>query len=329
MERNVVSDGTGVLHEVRAACHRTAAAARLVQIDDGAVADLAGRLVAERGTPGGSPPDPWVVDTTAGDDEEQARLVLTLATVNFGSGYHPRMRKRPGCSGATSTALSVREWAASEPLTATRLASVTADEVHERFGQPTDDPLLGELMGMFARALVELGTHVRDTFHGSFLALVQAAGGRAAGLVGELDRLPSFRDVATYDGRPVPFYKRAQLAAADLDRAFGGTFEDLDDLTAFADNLVPHVLRVEGVLRYDDRLAARIDAGEPLPAGSAEEVEIRAAGVEAVERLRVALGGRGIGVPVRASDLDYLLWRRGSGARFKAIPRHRTRTVFY
>ena len=53
----------------------------------------------------------------------------------------------------------------------------------------------------------------------------------------------------------VPFYKRAQLTAADLSLAFDGkglgSFEDLDQLTIFADNLVPHVLRVDKVLLYE------------------------------------------------------------------------------
>ena len=67
------------------------------------------------------------------------------------------------------------------------------------------------------------------------------------------------------------FYKRAQIAASDL--ALGGVaeFGDLDALTIFADNLVPHVLRCEGVLVYDEGLAAHIDAerlAAPRPAGA-------------------------------------------------------------
>ncbi len=61
------------------------------------------------------------------------------------------------------------------------------------------------------------------------------------------------------------FYKRAQILPADLALAGVAEFDDLDELTIFADNLVPHVLRVDGVLAYDDELAAQIDAGELLP----------------------------------------------------------------
>jgi hypothetical protein len=98
-------------------------------------------------------------------------------------------------------------------------------------------------------------------------------------------------------------------------------FHDLDRLTLFADNLVPHVLRVDGVLVYEPTLAARIDAGELLPPG-ADEREIRGCAVHACELLSERLG-------MSARLIDTALWNRGQGARYKAVPRHRTRTVFY
>jgi hypothetical protein len=125
----------------------------------------------------------------------------------------------------------------------------------------------------------------------------------------------------------VPFYKRAQITAADLHLALGGEgpgrFDDLDRLTIFADNLVPHVLRVDGVLVLDARLAARIDRGELLREGSEEEVELRACAVDAVERLVERMP------KVTAADVDNTLWNRGQGARYKATPRPRCRTVAY
>jgi hypothetical protein len=135
-----------------------------------------------------------------------------------------------------------------------------------------------------------------------------------------------------YDGLKVPLFKRAQLTAADLHLAFGGQglghFTDLDQLTMFADNLVPHVLRIDGVLRYDDRLAERIDREEPIPAGSPEEVEIRACALDAVERMGASL--RAAGHSVTPMQLDYLLWNRGQKPYYKQIkPRHRARSVYY
>jgi hypothetical protein len=147
-----------------------------------------------------------------------------------------------------------------------------------------------------------------------------------------LRRMPFFEDVERWQGRRVPFFKRAQLTAADLALAFDhggwGHFGDLDQLTMFADNLVPHVLRLDGVLDYDDGLAARIDGGELIPAGAIEETEIRASALHAVELITAEL--QKIGRQTNAMNIDFLLWNRGQTPHYKITkPRHRTRTVFY
>lgn len=106
-----------------------------------------------------------------------------------------------------------------------------------------------------------------------------------------------------------------------------GYFNDLDQLTIFADNLVPHVLRMDGVLIYEESLIDRIAAGTLIPAGSAEEVEIRACALHAVELIKKEiLKSKRI---ITSSELDYLLWNRGQQPHYKAVPRHRTRCVFY
>ena len=134
-------------------------------------------------------------------------------------------------------------------------------------------------MRLFAQALNDLGRLLLDRYDGSSGALVEAARGSAERLVSILPGMPLYRDVSRYAGLEVPFYKRAQLTAADLALACPDRqacrFADLDRLTIFADNLVPHVLRVDGVLTYDRELAARIDAEELIPPGSPEEEPVR------------------------------------------------------
>ena len=121
----------------------------------------------------------------------------------------------------------------------------------------------------------------------------------------------------------MPFYKRAQIAAADLHLAGIAPAEDLDRLTLFADNLVPHVLRLDGVLEFDERLVGRIDAGFLLEHDSPEEVEIRACALTAVELLVEARPD------LNAAVVDNILWNRGGLPRYKARPRHRARTTAY
>jgi hypothetical protein len=198
-------------------------------------------------------------------------------------------------------------------------------------GQDPDVPKVAELMSLFSRALNDLGEFLLKRFDGDPTGPIVAANRSAARLAEILIEMPLYRDVSHYEGFEVPFYKRAQLTSADLAAVFKGehygAFGDLDQLTIFADNLVPHVLRREGVLVYDPALAARIGAGELLKAGSPEEVEIRAAAVHSAECCISLM--RNAGVKMTARQLDTALWTRGQLPSMKAHPRHRAQTANY
>jgi len=294
--------------DIRAASARVAAAARHVRIEHGAVEAYAAGLPAE------SPPPP---DLDPGaDDERRAAFLLTLNAVNFGSGWFPTLRKPPGLSGFRTVEAGIRKHG---PWPADSLAAIGRNEIAGALGQDPEH----DLMGLFETALNELGTRVRDEYGGSFLALARSAGS-AEGLATELAGWPTWHDVSPYDGDRVPFFKRAQIAAADLHLAGLAPAADLHRLTLFADNLVPHVLRLDGILRFDDDLVARIDAAELIEHDSPEEVEIRACALHAVELL-VAAHPTG----TTATAVDNALWHRGAGARYKAHPRHRARTTAY
>ncbi len=318
----------GLLGEVRAACQRVAERARFVRIDPGRIEPYAASLAAEVAPA----PELDRAHHFFGAPEATVAFVLTLDAINFGSGWFPVLRKRPGLSGYFTVASSLKDrFEAAGPFAPDELARLTAADCAAFLGQDLDGGPVEELMELFSRALNDLGRLLLDRHGGRFLGPVEAAGGSAERLVGVLAGMPFFRDVEPYGELAVPFYKRAQLSTTDLALAFDGDgpgrFGDLDRLTIFADNLVPHVLRVDGVLRYDPELAVRIDAGELIPAGTPEEVEIRAAALHAVELLVAAL--RDAGTATTAMRLDYLLWNRGQRPSYKARPRHRTRTVFY
>jgi hypothetical protein len=258
--------------------------------------------------------------------------VLTLDAINFGSGWFPFLRKRPGRSGYFTLALSLAEhFDARGPWSARQLGEIDAEELSRVFGQERPGPDVAELLRLYAQALHQLGAFLLEGYAGDFAGPLEEAGGSAALLVEILSSMPFYRDVAAYDGLEVPFYKRAQITVADLCHAFAGRgpgrFHDLDRLTIFADNLVPHVLRLAGVLVYDADLLERIEGGELIPAGSLEEVEIRAGAVYAAERLLAQMHERDERLTAR--ELDTLLWARGQRPASKASRRHRTRTVYY
>jgi hypothetical protein len=315
--------------EIRAAAAEVARRARFVTIDDAGLDRLADALVAEKEPPPSQDPAHRPFE----DVESTIAFIVTLDAVNFGSGYFPHLRKREGKSGYFTIAGGLEDhWRAHGPLDSAALRAATPESCSALFAQPLDDPARAELMGLFARAWNELGQRLEAVHGGSFTRLVSCAAGSAEALVRELAELPSYRDECVYEGDlRVPLYKRAQITVSDLNEAFAGGgpggFRDLDELTMFPDNLVPHTLRVEGALRYEPALLARIDAGELLEVGSTEEIEIRAVGLHAVERLVAACRDRGL--ETNAPSLDHRLWHRGQDPRIKAHPRHRARTTYY
>jgi len=301
-----------LVDEIRTACAGVAQRARSVAIDEGRLAAYALTLEAA--------PVANDHDLVAGDSPEQrAAFVFALDGVNFGSGWFPTLRKRPGRSGYSTVALGMRDrFTGAGPWSADELAQMEAAHVASWLGQ---DPS-HELMGLFAISLRELGRRVADEHAGCFLALARSQA-TAVGLVERMAAWPTWADASLHDGEPVPFFKRAQILASDLARVGIADFPDLDRLTLFADNLVPHVLRLDGVLRFDPILVERIEREELLEHGSPEEVEIRACAVHAVELLAAERDD------LSPQQLDTLLWNRGQQARYKATPRHRARCTAY
>ena len=317
-----------LLEQVRAGCKAVAERAAHIQINYDLILSYVASLLNVKPSMPEHDPATHYLDRGA----DTAAFFLILDSINFGSGYFPHMDKRPGRSGYFTVAGCLNDhFRESGPLSALELSQLKPKDCFQIFKQNSQNRAIAELMQFFARALNDLGNYVHTDFGDSFTGLIEAAGASAERLIQLLIRMPYFYDVASYDAVKVPFYKRAQLAAADLSLAFEGRgpgrFEDLQNLTIFADNLVPHVLRVDHILVYPETLIQHIDAGKLIPAGSAEEIEIRACALHAVERLKDALNASGHAIT--SMELDFLLWNRGQQPAYKSIPRHRTRTIFY
>jgi hypothetical protein len=288
--------------EIRSACARVAEHAQHVSIDIGAIGEYAASL--RLGEPAADP-DPELPSPAA--------FWLTLNAINFGSGWFPTLRKRAGMSGYRTIEAGIRgRFERHGPWSPAELARIEPAEIATVLGQDSGH----ELMALFAASLRGLGARITDFD-------VAARADSAVELATRLSDWECFADVSTYDGEPVPFYKRAQIAVADLVRARVIDPPDIDRLTMFADNLVPHVLRVDGILAFDPELVGRIDRGELLEHGSAEEVEIRACAVHAVELIVAARP------EACAAAVDGLLWNRGAGAPYKSRQRHRSRCTAY
>ncbi len=318
----------GLFEEIRMGAAEVTRRARFVRIDEAGLDSFA-RKLAEAEWP---VVDQNPADHFEGDARTTLAFTLLLDAINFGSGWFPVLEKRSGMSGYQTVATACRErFRVNGSPSGAELREVTPGWMAEMLGQDSSNPEVAELMTLFAEAWRDFGDWL-GALHGDlFESVVLKARYSAERLVNSLAEMPLYRDVSRYEELEIPLYKRAQITAADLHRAFGdeslGRFDDLDRLTLFADNLVPHVLRCRGVLRYDGELALRIARGERLRVGSIEEVEIRAVALDAVEHLVAALASRGR--PTSAYALDQLLWNAGQAPEIKATPRHRARCSFY
>jgi len=271
-----------------------------------------------------------------GGGADTVSYLLVLDSLNF--CFWPAHKKSrweiqygpESLSGYLALAASLkRAMESGVPITwADYLAGISPEGLKNIFAGQGDLQLMESRLGI----LRELGRVLQEDYEGEACGLVEAAEGSAVELVQLLAmQLESFRDVADYKGLQVFFYKRAQIFVADLYGTFQGkewgAFNDMDQLTAFADYKLPQVLRHLGILQYEKDLARQVDTGILLEPGGLDEVEIRANTIWAVEEIRREMGRRG--QDLRAFEIDGILWNMGQQDRYRERPYHKVRTIYY
>jgi len=312
---------------IRRTCHEVMQDSTHVKINDIAVSSLAAKLDAEHAQD---------IYSLKGFDQEMhffdsarpeltACYLLALDALNFCFWPDPTLEYEHLARGLKRSALECPERLLPEALS-------RASECDLGLLLNWDKPV--PLAAERTRLLREVGAGIAVHYGGKVTNLIHAAGGSAVKLCSLVTAVfPGFRDAAIYRGRQTFLYKRAQIFIADLYGAFQGqglgAFHDIDQLTMFADYRVPVVLRQHGCLEYAPALAATIDEGREVAAGSEEEIEIRAATVEAVERLKHAIGALQGGPPPPAVHLDWILWDMGERKRDEQRNHHKTMTIFY
>lgn len=212
------------------------------------------------------------------------------------------------------------------------LSALTTEQLASVLHGPRQIPLLEERV----RVLRGLGAVLEEKYSGSFAVFVRDCPPLAfADGTGLLDRLvaefPNFDDVSTLHGVPVSILKLGQLCVWTLHRLGLVQLRDLDSLAVFADYIVPAALRTMRVLTYSPALAAAVDSGQIVPAGSDWENEIRVQTIFACGLLTEELNVRRSAStpplpPLVNPQLDYRLW-----AAFHDLirPHHLTVTTRY
>lgn len=138
--------------------------------------------------------------------------------------------------------------------------------------------------------------------------------------------------------RAVYLLKKAQLMVADLylrfhdDASLPFNYRDIDSLAVFSDNVLPAVLRAQGVLVYSPELAKAVDSGVKIT-DRTQEASIRAGAVVACEKIigryNALKGTPDHPRPLNAVRLDYDLWLAGKKPEFRKLARHATHSIYY
>ena len=317
-----------IFQEIRDATEEVAQAARWVSVDEVALNLYPERLLTEERIVLGHTPEHHLLGV--GDDT--LRFFVILDTINFGSGYFPFLDKDAGVSGYFTVAARLKKYCESFGVpTALELSRITKSDCFKIFDQEPSSRHLDELMELFSAALRELGEWANARFRGDLIGFLKEAKS-AAGAVRMLIEMRNFQDIGQYGLLRVPLLKRAQIMLQDIKLADPSheliQYRDLDELTVFADNVLPYVFNADGIVSYDPWLSDRIANEEIIGSGSFEEIELRACSVYVAERICKIIQEEIRAISVR--ELDYLIWNRGQKLKkLSDKKRHRTRCTFY
>eukprot|EP01135_Chromosphaera_perkinsii_P004698 Nk52_evm9s294 gene=Nk52_evmTU9s294 len=165
------------------------------------------------------------------------------------------------------------------------------------------------------------------------------------------NNFPGFADIDNFGGRKVYILKKAQLLVSELigkimarKQQRGITEEteleqflmsldldhsDVNDMTVFADNVLPTVLEECGVLEYSEKIKEGISHSKVYKASEQVDLQLRAAAVAACNRI-VNEASEAAGCECTSRQLDYFLWKLGKEPAYRGLERHITKdTTFY
>ena len=212
------------------------------------------------------------------------------------------------------------------------LAQITRKDLESVFAGTIEMPMLDERVVLFN----EVGRVLVEKYQGRYSNFVRSCAPRLyANGDGLLERLttefPRFRDVSMYHGSEVHIFKLAQLGIWGMHLALSPRgawkLEDADNLTAFADYIVPVGLRVMNIFEYAPELEKQINSLVEVKRDSEAEIELRASSIYVIAKLTEEINKRRPGMdPLLQPQVDFRFWKTYHATHW---PHHLTKTVMY
>jgi len=285
---------------------------------------------------------------------QEVNFIAILNLLNFGSGFRKPLHHytERGAYETICYGLIGMQISRTGSIDAEFMTQLSIQDIETFFGIPVSKEKqiqpgismyvpteLKDFAELLKRVLSDTGRILRARMLNDFSDFIYSSldtqNPKAANLVEKLMMaFPSLNDRGQFQGREIVIGKKAQILVAELYKKFKDldprfNFVDIDQLTIFADTVIPAVLRKLNIIQLDDALAEKIDTGKHLPAGGLE-LELRAVSISVCQAIVKKVKEKYNLDDFNAMELDYYLWTLGKEPQFRIVERHSTiDTVFY
>tara|TARA_B100000941_G_scaffold283471_1_gene253040 strand:- start:743 stop:1723 length:981 start_codon:yes stop_codon:yes gene_type:complete len=212
------------------------------------------------------------------------------------------------------------------------MLDITEKKFHELFSANIAMPLATEKVNV----LNEVGDVLVKNYSGDWINFINGGPRKlyadGDGLIERLiSNFPRFDDFSILDNKKIYFLKLAQLAFWGIHRELSDSkqfhIEDLENMTAFADYIVPVALEHLKITQYKPELKKKIINGELIERDSREEIELRSSTIYVTAKMTEIINklkpeNQDIYIP----QLDFKLWSEFHGDE---KPHHLTKTIMY
>jgi hypothetical protein len=226
--------------------------------------------------------------------QDEIGFVLVAHGLDFGSGFRKVLHEHRNGSGAwlTIRAGLVKMGQANPSMNSLWLSEITKEQVEDFFDLHHSClfPLVQQLhtsIHEIGEELLKLGYQTPGEF---VMAKMTSSASKAVEAL--IDTFPlTFLDEYCLCYQRVAFYKKAQLVVSEMNMLFASrypeqfAYSDVNELTAFVDNVVVAMMRMNQIVKTTSSLALHIKEGKEIIKGSEEEIALRAAALTGVERI--------------------------------------------